>query len=234
MNQQAEIVDEEPRCTKGLMIRRRTDQKGRKILISLAEDVPRTADLYELFKLGILIEIMDVEQTSDDAATVTLAIKGPEEFHIEREELIQYPRLESERYGELVVREKPATASELYEWSPAQRLEYLQRMEEGLARVSTYADHLKHDIMLAANRGWSQRNNERYVEFLAMKEECAILNEQKKAFSIWLKNAQTVIRDVNRRERTAHERDSAVRFKRAAREVLDEETFEKIRRRSEA
>lgn len=234
MDQRTEIPDEEPRCTKGLVIRRQTNQKGGKILISLAPDVPRTADLYELFKLGILVELIDVEQTSEDTAAVTLGIKGPEEFHIEREELMQYPRLKSERYDELIVREKPAPTSELYEWSPTQRLDYLHRIQEALARVTTYAEHLKHDIMLAANRGWNHRNNDRHVEFLAMKEEMAILNEQKKAFSIWISNADTVIKEINRHTKAARDHDSMVRFKRAAREVLDEETFQKIMKMAEA
>lgn len=229
MNEQTEVMDEEPECRKGLVLRRRTEAPGNRIVIRLAEDVPRDADLYELFRLGILIEIMAVEQDYDQRPKVVVGLKASESFQIDRDDVFEYPRSEKERSRELIVTEKTATAEEMHEWSQPQLQVYRDRMKAGFERLTQYGAKLRHDIMIASQRGWNHRNNERYTDWILMKEEEQLVRNQKIAYKLRIETVDQVMTELKRKEHLAGSRACRGRFIAVAKKLLDEDTYNKIK-----
>lgn len=168
---------QEPR---GMVLWRREETPGNKISVRLSPDVPRDADLYELFREGFLIEVINIEMSDDETKRVIFGIQGSKEFIIDRDEKLTRPRKELERALVPAVSVPLVAASVMNGWSVQEYTDYIDTLKIAGHKVQGYVRLMKRDLSLASERGWHLRANTRHQEWLVIKEEAALLIEQAK------------------------------------------------------
>ena len=162
-----------------LVLRRTEKDDQNKIAVRLAPDIDRTADLYELFSEGIIIEIIDVQAGDDEnLPEVALGLSAPEAFRFDRTGRLQHPRR-----GDMIGEEESleiavASDEEIDGYS-------LEELGGELARAKTVAQklraqyiRLKRDRSKAIDRGYKSPKDNRHHEWLMLIEEMDIVSEQ--------------------------------------------------------
>ena len=214
--------------TKGLIVRRRKQPPGDKIVIRLSPDVPRDADLYDLLREGVTVELIDIEQNNDRDPVAVFGIKAHEAFRIDRDERVLRPRPENERAKMPDVRVPIPDPDTMARWTTTECDHHIAELTTAQGKAEYYLRLLKRDLHLASERGWNLRSNKNHMDWLMIREEILILKEQLSA----LKARLTAVKSISKKRNLELTNEShaamSQRFQGVAKRMLDEETFRKI------
>jgi hypothetical protein len=217
----------------GLIIRRTTEEKGNKIAVRLDPAVDRTVDLYELFRDGFLVEVVDTE-VEEDRSKVTLRIQAAEAFKVDRVEKICKPREDEELGLESVVALDEKANDELRAMSDEELEDYMAALRAAESSLKGKTTRMKLDKSKAGDRGYRHPNNDHYFRWLMINEELDILAEQSDRVMKAIQSANTVKKARLHAEHQARRSTFLDCFVQVAKESMAERTFEKLRKKAEA
>jgi hypothetical protein len=225
------MSDEAPR----LVVRRSDAPKGSKIAVRLGKDVDRTADLQALFSEGVVIEVLDVELGKKNATPfVTLGIRAPEAFRVDRGERVRNPRSGKELGKEAHV---PFTVLSSAQ-ADALTLEAvdarLAEARQAAVLLTGQKTRLQRDKSKASSQGLHRPDHPRHEEWLMLIEELDVVVEQ-----LGLADAcARQLRDTQKSKRYVldHARQEAFHdhFVRIAQTRLSKKAYETLRAEAQA
>ena len=203
------------------------------VAVRLAEEVDRTANLYELLSEGLVIEVIDVEDMGEhQTPEVTLGIRAPGAFRVDRVERMLKPRTSFEIGDEVAVRFAVLTQSEAEDMSLGEIDACLADTREAERMLAGQLSRLKLDKSKASGRGYRYPNNRQHHQWLMLIEEIDVVTEQHNS----ARTTCAQLRDVQktkRNELNQSKREAfADHFVRLARETLSEQHFEELRSRA--
>jgi hypothetical protein len=217
-----------------LILRRTTGQKKNKFAVKLDPSVERNRDLYDLFREGIVVEIVDVEESDDDALPfVTLAVSASKDFRIDRTEKMCAPRSDDEIGSEEVVTYAIKTAAEIEAMSIADIDAWLAALRDAEITLRSQRTRLKEDKSLANDRGFRHPNNDNYHRWVMFNEEINVLTEQLERVQNAIQQATASRKNKVYEANSSKREDFKDKFVKAAKESLAERTFEKLRKKAD-
>lgn len=213
-----------------LVLRRNSHERTNKIAVRLADDVDRSANLYELFSEGLVVEVIDIEELEDDKPhRVTLGFSAPAAFQVDRVEKLKQPRSTVEIGEERYVRFSVLTYQEAKALSLDEVDAKLAEAREAEGSLRAQMERLKRDKSKASNCGYSKPKDNRHHEWLMLIEEIDIVTEQVQAAH----KSVELLKDVQRAK--VHELAQVKReefqsqFIRLAKEALGEKAYAALR-----
>ena len=219
------MTEETPR----LVLRRTNNGINDKVAIRLARDVARSANLYELFREGLVVEVLDIEEgASGESLFVTLGFNAPTAFQIDRVEKVLYPRKGVEIGEECAVSFPVYTADEVSALSLDDVLAALAGLDDAERELKAQITRIKKDRSKAADRGYAAPGSDRHHEWIMISEELDTLHDQLSAATI----SKRQLADIRKRLRTRehNERNSTFQahFMELAKERLSQDEFTKL------
>lgn len=218
-----------------LVLKRTSEEKGNKFAVRLDPTVNRQSDLYDLFRDGLVIEVLDIEQGENtDSPFTTLGISSSPEFKIDRTEKMCGPRTDDEIGSEEVVLYSAVSAEELASMRIEELDNKLTMLREAEISLRWQRKRLKEDKSLAHERGFRHPNNDHHHRWVMIIEEIDIVSEQLERVSSAIQQAtagkKARIVEINEAKRSAFQD----RFIKIVRESLDSDEFERLRVLAEA
>lgn len=228
-----EATEDDTQESRGMVLWRREEAPGNKISIRLAEDVPRDADLYELFREGFWIEVINIEE-NPDGKYVIFGVQGSQAFVIDRDDKLLKPRKGNERALVPTVSVPLVSTDVMDTWSVTEYTDYIDRLKTASHRLQGFVRVMKRDLSLASERSWHLRGSSKHQEWLVIKEETALLIEQVKmleARRVHATERREVLLKEEEDQRLQRRNDH---FLKVVKEVLGEETFKSLMDRAKA
>lgn len=212
-----------------LVLRRTNNSINDKVVIRLSPEVDRSDDLYGLFQEGILVEVIDIEESREgEHLFVTLGFRAPQEFKIDRVEKMIYPRTALDIGMEQFVNCPILSSEEAEDLSEGEVHELLTCAEEAIALMEGQIRRLRRDRSKAADKGYARPNSERHDEWLMIAEELTVLEEQIDLGRVSRRQLDTILK---RKRFDAHNTGNEhfkTHFVRLAKERLDPDVLAEI------
>lgn len=225
------MSDEAPR----LVVRRSDAPKGCKIAVRLGKDVDRTADLHAIFSEGVVIEVLDVEIGKKKATPfVTLGIRAPEAFQVDRGERVRNPRSGKELGKEAHVPFAVLSSAEAEALTLEQVDAKLAETRQAAVLLTGQKTRLQRDKSKASSQGLHRPDHPRHEEWLMLIDELDVVVEQ-----LGLADAcARQLRDTQKSKRYVldHARQDAFHdhFVRIAQAKLSKKAYETLRAEAQA
>lgn len=220
--------------TTRLIMRRTSAANGNKIAIRLDPDIDRAADLYDLFRDGIVIEVMEIAaKDKDGRELVTFGISADKAFKIDRVENVITPRKDDEIGREKAVAIGSLDRTELDALDLDGINERVASLRDAEAELRHQLTRLKRDKSLASEAGYRHRSNDNFHRWVMLVEEIDIVTEQLERARIAL---QQVTDHKKARAQALRQKKSAEYqslFVRLAKETLSKSAFEKLSAKTE-
>ena len=217
--------------TSRLVLRRTDVAKGNKFAIRLDPTIDRHGDLYDLFRDGVVVEVLDIEKlTNSEAPLVTLGVNASAGFVIDRGEKLIAPRTEDEIGRETCITSSPLTDDELAQLSVEQLDARIAALRDACSIAKGQLDRLKRDRSLANDRGYRHPNNDSYHRWVMIVDEIDIVSEQLERIENAIRQAtagkKSLLFKLNKEKRDQFQD----RFVRAAKAELPEKMFNKLKK----
>lgn len=229
----SDTSEEGTQVSRGMVLWRRKEAPGNKISIRLAENVPRDADLYELFREGFWIEVIDIEE-NPEGKYVIFGVQGSQAFAIDRDEKLLKPRKGNERALVPTVSVPLVSTDVMDTWSVVEYTDYIDRLKTASHRLQGFVRVMKRDLSLASERSWHLRGSTKHHEWLMIKEEAALLVEQVKmleARRVHATERREVLAKAEEDKRLQRRNDQ---FLKVVKEMYGEEAFKELMDRAKA
>lgn len=220
--------------TTRLIMRRTSAESGNKIAIRLDPDIDRNSALYELFRDGIVLEVMEIAGNGNDGrGLVTFGVSADKAFKIDRVENLITPRKDDEIGREKAVAIRSMDKNELESLDIDGINERVHSLRETEAELRHQLTRLKRDKSLASEAGYRHRSNDNFHRWVMLIEEIDIVTEQLELARIALQQVTDYKKaraQVLRQKRSAEYPSIFVRL---AKEKMSKSAFEKLSAKAE-
>lgn len=217
-----------------LYMRRKSAVDGNKFVIRLDPEVDRNADLYSLFREGIVIEVMKISCSENgEKDQVTFGVEADRAFKVDRVEHVTTPRTDEEIGREKTIEIRSLSKTELDALDSHGLNERLSNLRDAEAALRHQQTRLKRDKSLAGEAGYRFRQNDNYHRWVMLLEELDIVTEQLERARLALQQVIDHKKAHAHALRQARSEEYPSIFVRLAKEKMSASAFEKLSAKAE-
>jgi sRNA-binding carbon storage regulator CsrA len=209
----------------GHLILRRTTVPGfNAIAIVLDASVDRRAAVGDVLSGGVMVEVLDVEETQSGRPKVHLGIRAPSALRIERQEAYIAPQRIPLPGAFAFALDRTAVDG----WDEAELERRIAQVRDELATREDAIRRLREEVARGSARGYRYPNNDSHLLWRALKDDLVVHQEQRDRLAAFAQELREVLAARRRASSVRQARDFFHAFFDAARAELDADTLERV------